>query len=171
MVWFCERTAASAFTAAIISLDAPFDELPKRLLEANRWLPKSVRDNRALTFSVVGFAGRCPVAMQVSNVRGREEIPLRPKEPQVFVAGDVPSVTSEMKSRLKEILPSIRPASSLEVFSVRLAPREFDTKSHQMLKQAAASRQMQQTHDLTDPGGADASQPRQGPKVLDHPCG
>ena len=94
-----------------ISMHASFDELPKRLLTASNWL-RIMRDPPPLTFSVVGFIRRHPIAMMISNcqdIDGNFYFPAlpnlkvssnKPKVPQVRIAGDLQAVTSSMVSEL-----------------------------------------------------------------------
>ena len=98
-----------------IKSDAGFPELPRMLLSANSW-SKSIRPARPLSFSVVGYVDRRPMAMMVSNCQdldGNMFNPLlpelsifetRPKEPQVLCSGDRDAVQSQEVQDLKRIL-------------------------------------------------------------------
>jgi hypothetical protein len=110
-----------------ITLNAAFDELPKKLLTANSWLGKLAY--RDLAFSGVGFCGRKPVAFVISNFLGlaektywprkpKLEVAMRrPKQPEVFFAGDLTGVTAAMRSRLKSLLGTKRPAEMLDAMA------------------------------------------------------
>jgi hypothetical protein len=98
-----------------IEMDAKFEELPKRLLSADAWLSR-VSGDRSLVFSIVGFIGRRPVSMVVSNFMninghifdpikpGLKKSDSRPKEPEVKVAGDRGAVRDEDIKQLKKML-------------------------------------------------------------------
>ena len=97
-----------------IPMRGSIDELPKRLLTADAWLTKISGDNR-LAFSIVGFLGRKPFMMLVSNfldleghmtdARSHLEVfRLKPKQPEVRIAGDINAVTAADKEYLKLLL-------------------------------------------------------------------
>jgi hypothetical protein len=97
-----------------ISMNGSFDELPQRLLEANAWLGKVTGDNR-LAFSIVGFVGRRPRIMVISNFmdldgtmtapRARLDVAERkPMQPEVRIAGDINSVSSDEKKQLHNLI-------------------------------------------------------------------
>lgn len=95
-----------------IEMYADFDELPIRLLAADAWLSKKKGDRR-LAFSVVGFVGRRPIAMVISNFTNLDEdifdpvLPqlskdvIKPKVPEVRVAGDSTAVSRAERENLK----------------------------------------------------------------------
>jgi hypothetical protein len=97
-----------------IPMDGNFDEVPQRLLEANTWLSRIPR-KAPLAFSVVGFTGRRPCMMLISNfldldghiTQPRPRLDLierKPKQPEVRVAGDVSTVQNDEKEDLKRLL-------------------------------------------------------------------
>jgi hypothetical protein len=110
-----------------IDIQAPFDELERRLLSANSWLSQC--RSKDLAFSVVGYVGKKPVALIVSNYlhfEGRVYNPCRPrlevtgksnpKRPEVFVAGESKALTSELRGQLKELLiQKCKPTDSNEL--------------------------------------------------------
>lgn len=103
-----------ARTVNDIDRNAPFKELPQRLLGADNWLVKC--PHRDLAFSVVGFFGRKPVALVVSNCYGLggqvfwprlsnlKDFWSKPKGPEVVGMGDTTGLTEAMKGRLKDML-------------------------------------------------------------------
>lgn len=102
-----------------IPLRAPFNELPKRLLESGRWL-KLLPGETKIAFSVVGFDGRRPYSMLISNFQdlsGRQfssgivdlaRFEKRPKEPEVLISGDRYAVLAEERAQLKKFLITSR---------------------------------------------------------------
>jgi hypothetical protein len=107
-----------------IDEDAGFQALPEKLLNANVWL-SAESGYRRLAFSVVGFVGRRPYVMSISNfmdLDGRVfEPPLpalkqfdkRPKQVGVWVAGDRNAVTPEEVERLTRMLREGRPVPEI----------------------------------------------------------
>jgi hypothetical protein len=121
-----------------IALDAPFEELVVRLKSAQEWLGQIPGDSR-LAFSVVGFVGRRPVAMCVSNftdlfgrhsssMSGELEVSReRPKTPRLRALGDATAVLDAERLRL------------LAMLSKRVAPTQVQLAMAET-NMAAASR-------------------------------
>lgn len=106
-----------------IPMEARFEELETTLLTSNSWLSK-LSGERRLAFSVVGFVGRRPISMIISNfldMAGRTfpVSPLlishkrKPKEPEVRIAGDVTSVSDADRQRLRQRLVASRKTSDV----------------------------------------------------------
>jgi hypothetical protein len=94
-----------------IPMDGSFEELPKRLLSADDWMIKGA----PLAFSIVGFIGRRPFIMLISNflnlngqitgVRPSLDIfQSKPKHPEVRIAGYGNAVRIEDKKNLNLLL-------------------------------------------------------------------
>jgi hypothetical protein len=97
-----------------IPMNGSIDELPKRLLTADAWLTK-ISGDTSLAFSIVGFLGRKPFMMLVSNFldldghmthpRSRLEVFRRkPKQPEVRIAGDKNAVQADEIEQLRLLL-------------------------------------------------------------------
>jgi hypothetical protein len=97
-----------------IPMRGSIDELPQRLLAADDWLTK-ISGEAPLAFSIVGFIGRKPFMMLVSNFldldghithpRSRLEVFRRkPKQPEVRIAGDIDAVQADDIEQLKLLL-------------------------------------------------------------------
>ena len=92
-----------------------FDEVPRRLLEANSWLA-AIPARVPLTFSVVAFVRRHPIALIISNCLDVSGQPLarphprlvahgfKPRQPEVRVVGDRTAVTVKDVDRLHMLL-------------------------------------------------------------------
>ena len=97
-----------------IPMRGSIEELPKRLLTADAWLSK-ISGEAPLAFSIVGFLGRKPFMMLVSNFldldghitkpRSRLEIfRCKPKQTEVRVAGDSNAVQADDIEKLALLL-------------------------------------------------------------------
>jgi hypothetical protein len=97
-----------------IGRDASFEELPRRLKTADQWRRKCPHC-QDLTFSVVGFVGRKPVALVVSNftnfngplTRRSQNLEVdrrKPTDSEVFVLGDLTGVSNDSKLLLRRAL-------------------------------------------------------------------
>jgi hypothetical protein len=98
-----------------ISWGDQFDEVPRRLLEANSWLT-AIPARVPLTFSVVAFVRRHPIALIISNCLDVGGKPLarplpqlvahafKPSRPEVRVIGDHTAVTARDVDRLQLLL-------------------------------------------------------------------
>lgn len=117
-----------------IPMKGKIEELPQKLLEVNQWINKIQGDKR-LTFSVVGFVGRRPFMMVISNCVDREgrETQLqpelvwresRPKQAEVKVMGDRSSVLPEEKEQLRKLLQENK-----DYLTVRNHIAEINTKA------------------------------------------
>jgi hypothetical protein len=115
--WISEQTHC-------IEMNAPFEQLPKTLLSADDWLSRMVGDRR-LIFSIVGFIGRRPTRVIISNfvdAAGNRYEPAhhklkvfssKPKKPQVHVAGDEAAVLPNEAEHLRGILAANRKPSEI----------------------------------------------------------
>ena len=97
-----------------IPMKGSIDELPKRLLSADAWLSK-ISNEALLSFSIVGYIGRKPFMMLVSNfldLDGHYTCPSsrlkvfqrKPKKPEVRIVGDINAVQADDKERLRLLL-------------------------------------------------------------------
>jgi hypothetical protein len=97
-----------------ISMRGSIEELPKRLLAADTWLTK-ISGETPLAFSIVGFLGRKPFMMLVSNFldldghvtkpRSRLEVfRRRPKQPEIRITGDSNAVQTDDIEKLAILL-------------------------------------------------------------------
>lgn len=111
--WVASRTA-------LIAEDAPFDELPNALLEADSWL-RSLAGRRHHTFTIGAFVGGHPQAVLVSNCESLHARPFNtPQErlkitrrtflkPVVLITGQRNAVRDEDRRLLEQLLREGRP--------------------------------------------------------------